>query len=71
MISQNKVRFDPDIDIDSENGNYNTYAKTFNPVHVSDTSVNAVYREEAFATVMIYHDETKVKAPLRVKIDTG
>ena len=34
-------------------------------------SVNAVHREEAFATVVIYHDESKAKGPLRIKIDTG
>ena len=34
-------------------------------------SVNAVHHEEAFATVVIYHDEPKVKGPLRIKIDTG
>ena len=71
MRSQNEVRFDPDIDTDSESENYNTYAKTFNPVQTSDVSVNAVHREEAFATVVIYHDESKVKEPLRIKIDTG
>ena len=34
-------------------------------------SVNAVHREEAFATVVIHHDEPKFKGPLRIKIDTG
>ena len=34
-------------------------------------SVNAVHREEDFPTVVIYHDEPKVKGPLRIKIDTG
>ena len=33
--------------------------------------VNAVHREEAFATVVIHHDEPKVKGLLRIKIDTG
>ena len=71
MRSQNEVRFDPDSDIDTENGSYNTYAKTFIPVQISDMTVNAVHREEAFATVMIYHDEPKVTGPLQIKIDTG
>ena len=68
MRSQNKVRFDPDSDTDSEYENYNTYGKMSNPVQIRDMSVNAVNREEAFATVVIYHDEPKDKGPLRIKI---
>ena len=34
-------------------------------------SVSAVHREGAFATVVIYNDEPKVKGPPRIKIDTG
>ena len=64
MRSQNEVRFDPDNDTDLESGNFNSYAKTFNPVQISDMLVNAVYREEAFVTVIIYHDEPKVKGLL-------
>ena len=60
MRSQNEVRFDPDRDTDSESENYNTYANIFNPVQRSDMSVNAAHREEAFATVVIYHDEPKI-----------
>ena len=66
MGFQKEVGFDPDGDIDSESENYNTYANTFNPVQRSDMSVNAVHREEAFATLMIYHDDPKVKGPLRI-----
>ena len=57
--------------IESESENYDTYANIFNPVRSSDMSVNAVHRVEAFVTVVIYHDEPKVKGPLRIKIDTG
>ena len=70
MRSQNKVRFDPDSDTDSEYENYNTYGKMSNPVQRSDMSVNAVHQEEAFATVVIYHDEPKVKGPLLIKTYT-
>ena len=34
-------------------------------------SVNAVHREEAIATVLIYHHDPKVKGLLRIKIYTG
>ena len=67
MKSQNKVRFDPDSDTDSEYENYNTYGKMSNQVQRSDKSVNAVHREEAFATLVIYHDAPKFSGPLRIK----
>ena len=71
MRSHNEARFYPVSDTDSENENYNTYAKMFNPVQRRYMSVNAGHREEAFATVVIHHDEPKVKGLLRIKRYTG